>query len=349
MDINVLWQDYGLDRLEEGFKTLFPDRSLSLQGLFSQVMQGDIYGALTSLFKGCISDFTAQIGGMRNIFVWLLILGILSTLMTHFVEIFDRHQVADISFYFIYLLFTAVLLRCFYQVAQTAAETLNNMVLFIRLMIPAYLITVGVSTGAVTAGVSYQMMLFIIYGVQYLLAQGVLPLVYSMCMLVIINGIWVEDKLTLIIDLLERGIGWALKAAIGVVTGLGIFQALITPVVDSMKTSTLKKLVSAIPGVGNAADGVVELVLGSALMIKNSLGVVLLLLFLVMCAAPLIKMAVIAGALKCAAAFTGVVSDKRISACANRTGDAGLLLLRTTGTAMLLFIISIAVVASVRL
>ena len=155
--------------------------------------------------------------------------------------------------------------------------------------------------------------------------------------------------MTLIIDLLEKGIGWALKAAIGVVTGLSIFQALITPVVDSVKTSTLQKLVSAIPGIGNTADGVVELVLGSAMMIKNSVGVVLLLLFLVMCAAPLVKIGVIAGVLKCAAAFMGIVSDKRITACANRTGDAGLLLLRTTGTAMLLFIISIAVITTVRL
>ena len=349
MDINVLWQDYGLDRLEEGFKTLFPDRSLSLQGLLSQVMQGDIFGAAASLFRDGVSDFTAQIGGMRNIFVWLLILGIVSTLMTHFVEIFDTHQVADISFYFMYLMFTAVLLRCFYQAAQTAADTLNNVVLFVQLMIPAYLITVGLSTGVVTAGASYQMMLFVIYGVQYLLAQGVMPLIYSMCMLVVINGIWVEEKLTLVIDLLEKGIGWALKAAIGVVTGLSIFQALITPVVDSVKTSTLQKLVSAIPGIGNTADGVVGMVLGSAVMIKNSVGVVLLLLFLVMCATPLIKIAVIAGVLKCAAAFMGIVSDKRIAACANRTGDAGLLLLRTTGTAMLLFLIAIAVITTVRL
>lgn len=349
MDMNALWQDYGLDKLEDGLKTLFPQQNLSLDKLLAQVMDGDILGAMASLFTDSISDLLAQLYGMRNIFVWLLVLGIVSTLMTHFVEIFDRHQVADLSFYFMYLLASAVLLQCFYQAAQTAVETMENVTLFIRLMIPAYLITVGLSTGTVTAGASYQLMLLVIYGVQYLLAQGVVPLVYSMCMLVIINGIWVEEKLTLIIDLLEKGIGWLLKAAVGVVTGLSIFQALITPVVDSVKTSALQKLVSAIPGVGNAADGVVEMVLGSAMMLKNSIGVVLLLLFLLMCSAPLIKIAVIAGVLKCASAFMGIVSDKRITTCANRTGDAGMLLLRTTGTAMLLFLISITVITAVRL
>ena len=74
-------------------------------------------------------------------------------------------------------------------------------------------------------------------------------------------------------------------------------------------------------------------------------GVVLLLLLILLCAVPLAKIAVIACLLKCAAAFMGIVSDKRITACADRTGDAGLLLLRTSGTGVLLFLISIAVTA----
>lgn len=346
MDLNMIWQDYGLDRLEEGMRTLFPQNNLSLDQLLTQLLQGDMLGALSGLFTGVFKDFTGQLSGMRNVFIWLLVLGIVSSLMTHFVEIFDKHQVADVSFYFMYLLFTVVILRCFFLAGETATDALNNVVLFIRLMIPAYLISVGLSTGPVTAGASTQLMLLVIYGVQSVLVQGIVPLIYSMCMLVVINGIWVEEKLTLIIDLLEKGIGWVLKGAIGVVTGLSIFQALITPVVDSVKTSALQRIVSAIPGVGNAADGVVELVLGSAMMIKNSIGVLLLLLFLVMCAAPLLKIAVIAGVLKCAAAFMGIVSDKRITSCANRTGDAGILLFRTTGTAMLLFLISIAVITA---
>ena len=84
---------------------------------------------------------------------------------------------------------------------------------------------------------------------------------------------------------------------------------------------------------------------GSAVVIRNSIGVVLLLLLLLLCAVPLLKIAVIAGMLKCAAAFMGIVSDRRITACANRIGDASLLLFRLTGTAMLLFVIAVAVAA----
>ena len=256
MEWNLIWQDYGLDKLQEGIARLFPERQLNLEELLGQVVKGDIFGALAALFKGGITDFLAQVAGMKNIFIWLLVLGIVSSLMTHFVEIFDRHQVADMGFYFMYLLFTAVLLKCFFQAAEIAGHAVENIILFVKLLVPTYLLAVGVSTGAVTAGASYQMMLFAVYGVEYILAEGLLPLVCSFSMLSVVNGIWAEEKLTFLIDLVGKATGWVLKGALGAMTGIGVFQKLIGPVVDSARNSALNKLISAIPGIGTAAGGV---------------------------------------------------------------------------------------------
>lgn len=345
MDLNLIWQDYGLDKVQEGIAQLFPQRRLDLEQLLSQVMSGDVLGALASLLRDGMADFMAQAASMRNIFIWLLVLGIVSSLMTHFVEIFDRHQVADMGFYFMYLLFTTVLLKCFFQAADVAERTVEDIILFVKLLVPAYLLTVGVSTGTVTAGAAYQMMLFAVYGVEHILGEWLLPLIGSFGMLSVVNGIWAEEKLTFLIELLGKATGWVLKGALGAMTGIGVFQRMVGPVMDSARNSALQKLISAIPGIGTAAGGVAELVLGSAMVIRNSLGVVLLLLLLLLCAVPVLKIAVIAGLLKCAAAFMGIVSDRRITACANRIGDASLLLLRLTGTAVLLFVIAIAVAA----
>lgn len=269
----------------------------------------------------------------------------LAALLGHFTDIFDKHQISDLSFYFIYLLVTAVLLRLFAQVAGTASDAMENIVLFIRLMVPAYLVSVGIATGTTTVGACYQMMLLLIYGVQEILVGVVLPLIYSYLMLSVVNGIWIEEKLNLLIDFLEKGIGWILKAALGLVTGISVFQSALTPVIDSVKATAWQKALSVIPGIGNAADGVMELVTGSAIVIKNSVGILLLLLLLMLCAAPLIQIFFTALLLKAAAAFMGIVSDKRITACANRAGDAGMLLFRTAGTAMLLFLIALAAAA----
>lgn len=346
ISLESVWQDYGLDKLEEGLSGLFPQYSFSLQDMLGEILQGDIIGALTHALQSAINGMAAQASGLKNVLIWLVVLGIVSALMTHFVEIFDKHQIADISFYFMYLLLTAVLLKCFMEASQTAVDTVGNIILFIKMLMPVYLVAVGVATGSATVGAYYQLLLLLIYGVQNILLAGVLPFVYSYIMLSVVNGVWVEEKLTMLIELLEKGIKWMLKAALGVVTGISLFQAVITPVIDSVKSSVFQKAISIIPGVGDAAEGAMELVMGSAVVIKNSIGIVMLILLLVLCAAPLLKIFLIAILLKAAAAFMGIVSDKRITACTNRVGEGSLLLLRTAGTAVMLFLISISVVAA---
>ena len=333
--MDTMWQEYGIEELEKGMQKLFPTFRISVTDLMTQILQGDILGAVGCLLKEVIREMSNSATGIRNILIWLIVLGILSALLIHFVEVFD----------FIYLLMGVILLQCFSGVLETARETVENIVLFVRLMVPTFLLTVGVASGPVTVGAGYQLMLLLIYGTEKILLGVVLPLIYSYCLLTMINGIWVEEKLALLADLLEKLIGWILKASLGVVTGISLFQSLITPVVDSLKNSAVEKAVSVLPGIGNAADGVLELALGSAVVIRNSVGVLLLLLLVAGCAVPLLQILFTAGFIKCATAFMGIVSDKRITNCTDRMGNAMMLLFRTVGTALLLFMVTLALLA----
>lgn len=345
MQMDTMWQEYGMDELEKGMQKLFPAFHISVAELLGQILRGDILGAAGSLLKEVIQGMSASATGLKNILIWLIVLGILSALLIHFVEVFDKHQIADLSFYFIYLLMGVILLQCFSTVLEIARETVENIVLFVRLMVPTYLLAVGVASGPTTVGAGYQIILLLIYGTERILLGVVLPLIYSYCLLSMINGIWVEEKLALLSDLLEKLIGWILKASVGVVTGINVFQSLITPVLDNVKTSAVEKALSALPGIGNAADGVLELAVGSAVVIRNSIGVLLLLLLAAGCAVPLLQILFTAILIKCAAAFMGIVSDKRVTNCADRMGNAGMLLFRAVGTAMLLFMITLALLA----
>lgn len=345
-EMDSILNEYGFEEFQAGMDTLFPHSEVSFDGLMSRVIKGDIIGALTDFVQSELGTMTDSFHSLKAIVIWLVALGVMSALLIHFAEVFDRHQVSDMCFYFLYLLLSAVMLKCFAGISDTAYEAMENIVLFVRLLVPSYLVMVGLSSGTTTVTVYYQLLLFLIYGVENILIGVVLPLVYSYLMLSIINGIWSEEKLTLLIELLEKGITWTLKAALGVVTGISVFQALIAPTVDSLQSAAIKKAVSALPGVGSAAEGIVDLTAASALVIKNSIGVVLLILLLCLCAAPLLKIFITAVLIKCAAAFMGIVSDKRITSCTGHTADAGLLLFKTTGTAVLLFLISLSVVAA---
>jgi len=340
-----IWENYGFDKLQQGLGHLFPEHDISLNQLLEQLLRGDIIGSISGLLGGCIQGFVGYASSLKNILIWLLVLGIASSLITHFVETFDKNQIADLSFYFLYLLFVTVLLNCFQETLQVTGEVIENIVVFMQLMIPTYMLAVGVTGGAGSATVSYQIMLGLIYVVEAVLQSGVLPFIQAYIMLILMNGVWVEEKLKLLIQLVEKGIQTILKCAVGAVTGISIFQSLITPAIHSVKNSLLQKVISAIPGIGNAAEGVMELMMGSAVIIRNSVGVICLLILLVICAAPLLYIFLLSWILRIAAAVLGLISDKRLTDCTNHFGEACMLLFRTAATAVALFLISISVAA----
>lgn len=343
--VEGIWGDYGMDEVTLYLEQMMPEYEFDAKELLQQIIQGNLWEALKMVGTGVKDRLLAELSGVRQIFASVLILGIISALFSNFSDVFKNHQISDVSFYFLYLILMAVLMKVFVTAADIAYETIANIVLFIKMFIPAYFMAVGAATGTATAVAYYQLMLLLTYGVEKILLVVLLPLIYSYVLLTLINGIWIEERLTLILDFLKKGIVFSLKVLLGAVTGLSLFQSMITPVIDSLKTSAVKKAVSAIPGIGNLAEGVTEMVIGSAVLIKNSIGIFMLLLLLAICFVPLIKILMIACMIKGSAAMIGMVSDKRITGCTDRVGDGSLLLLRTTFTAVALFIITIAVVA----
>lgn len=345
VDFGSAWKKYGMDEVSDNLSRMLPDYEIDTKEILQRIMQGKIGEAAGLMWDGVKGKLGSEVAGLKNIFVTILILGIVSALFSSFSDVFKNHQIADISFYFLYLLLITVLLRSFLAAADIASETVENIVLFIRMFIPTYFMAVGAAAGATTAVVYYQFMLLLSYGVEKLVLSFLIPLIYSYALLAVMNGIWAEERLTLLLEFLKKGIIVGLKLAMGAVTGLSLFQSMISPVIDSLRTSALKKAVSVIPGVGNLAEGVTEMVIGSAVLIKNSVGILMLLLLLAICLVPLVKLLLIACMMKGSAALAGIVSNKRITGCANQVGDGGLLLLRAAFTAVALFIIMIAVVA----
>lgn len=341
-----IWKEYRLGELEQGMEQLFPEGSVSLKELFSQLLTGDAIGALLGILNQCLSGVPAWVVGARKLFVWLLVLGLLSALLAYFIQIFDCHQVATLSFFFCYLLFATVLLKTYDVSATIVQEGIENILLFIKLLLPTYLLAVSASVGAASAGVVSQIMLLVVCLIEKLLVAIILPAIHCFLLLSVIQSVWKEGSFSFLLELAEKGIRLLLKACVWIITGISLFQALITPLLGAARSSVLTKVISSVPIVGKVSGGALELALGSALLIKNSVGAVLLLLLLYLCAAPLVKLGVVAGALKLSAALIHLVSDKRLAESVDRSANAQLLLLRTLGVSFLLFFIALAVLTA---
>ncbi len=158
-------------------------------------------------------------------------------------------------------------------------------------------------------------------------------------------------------------------------TGLGVLQSMVAPALDSLKRTTAQKAVSAIPALGDLAEGTTQILIGSAVLVKNSVGLFTVVLLTALLAVPFFKIFAYgvllktAGALigivalltallavpffkifaygvllKTAGALIGIVADKRLVGCIERTADAVFLMLRLAVSGAACFLILTAVV-----
>ncbi len=322
---------------------LFPDLSWNPGNIFEQILGGDVKGALDAVLRAILRGIQAQAEGLRGLFAFVLLVGLLSVLVSVFVESFENHQIAGIAHYVFFLMLMTVLLKVFSQCCQIAKELLSFLTQFSGLVFPAFCLSVVPAAGSVTASGYYELAVLTIYLAEAFLSRVCLPALSAVMLLLLMNGIWEDGKLTPLTELLEKGLKWAFGLVMTVVAGLGILQSMVAPALDGLKRGALQKAVAAIPALGSLAEGTAELVLGSAVLLKNSLGVFVLLGIFLLAAVPLLKLFLYGMVLKCGGALIGIVADKRIFGCVNRAADVVFLALRLAGTGVACFVILAAV------
>ncbi len=345
MNISTIYSQYNMDDLEKQIYELFPDWNLHFYDLFSSIIEGRGIESIKTIIYTLLDSFANELTSMKSVFITIILIGIISAVFISLTDIFNNHQIADCAFYLTYLILILFITNIYGQVFSIAKNTLENIVSFMKVMLPTYFLTVTAAGGSISAIGFYQIFMITVYGVELLLAGFILPSIGGYMILCVVNGIWEEEKLDMLIGILKKAIKGVLKFLIVLVSGTGILQSMITPVIDSTKMTILQKTVSAIPGLGELAGGATQVLLGSAVLIKNATGFFILLLLILICAFPLFKLFGIMTIVKGAAAIMGIAADKRMTNCTNRVGDGIMLLFQTTLTSITFFFILITIIA----
>ena len=222
-------------------------------------------------------------------------------------------------------------------------SSLKNMKDFMSIFFPTFFLIVGSTQGMSTGLAYFQLAGVVIYLVEWCLLSVLLPAISAYMLFVLMNGVWEEERLSYLLDLFQKGLKFVLKLLLGILTGAGMMQSMIVPIVDKIKGETVYKAIEGIPGIGDVAEGALRIWMGSAVLIKNSIGIVGCILVVLLCMAPIIKIALVGSLFKIVAAVLSVVGDKRMISCTNQVGDGIFLILQTVGYGILFFVVLVAI------
>lgn len=259
---------------------------------------------------------------------------------------FQNCQISQTAFFLVYLSVITVGIRNFQAAAVEVQHGLENLILFMRVLCPVYFVCMAVAVGSISAIAFYNLALFLIFLVELVILKWIVPLIQIALLMEILNNLTEEEFLSKAAELLRLVIGWSLKSLLALVTGIGFIERIISPAADQVKRSVWTKGVGMIPGIGDVVSGTSEVVLGSAVLLKNGVGIAGALLVTGVVMIPVINMGILTLLYKGTAALIQPVSDKRIVEAISFTGEGYHMLLKTVLATAVLFLVTLAVAAS---
>lgn len=342
---NIL-KDLELDEVQKMLNEMMGEDSFSLKQMAADLIDGK-----EALSTETIQKFlrTVLFNGLENeksLLLKLILLMFLAAVFANCAEVFGNGQIGEISFYVVYLMVFILLMNSFKEMSASLEKIISWMTEFMRGLAPAYFMAVSAASGTASAAVFYEGVLILVWMIQWILLNVLLPGAGFYVLLELVNNLSKEDMLDKLAELLNTAVSWGLKTLLGAAVGLQVVRNLVAPVMDSMKRGILGKAAGAIPAVGNAVNMVTELVLTSAVLVRNCLGVAILVVFVVVGAGPVLHYGMLSLIYRLMAAVSQPVSDRRLVGAFSTMGEGCALLLRILFTAeilcMLAFIVLLA-------
>lgn len=319
---------------------------ITFSDIVGQMIQGKWELDGRKLMDWLIDLLWSEIADNKDLLFMVLLLAVSCTFIKNMADAFRNSYVSDICFALIYMQMTVMLLKSFQIAGGIVTDALNRIVEFMTVLVPVFCMTLSLSMANLTSAGFYQLAFIVIYLVQWILLELLIPLVQVLVVLQFMNYMIKGERFTRMCELLEDGIRWSLKFMVSVIVGLNVIQVMVAPAVDRLKMSSVTKGVGMIPGVGNISNALSDMLLGAGMVIKSSVGTAGIVVLLLIAMLPFLKLLILALLYKVTAAVTEPVADKRIAGSINGVYVGCVLMVKILLTSLVLFVVTIAIVAT---
>ena len=334
-----------LEKMQEAVNELLGEETFSVKESIKKALSGEEPFSAEHFGEIGKAFLYQQLLPDKKILVQVILLVLAASLFSNFTGMFGKGETGGISFYMVYLFLLTILMKSFGQMSRIISSGLEDFVFFMKALMPSYFLAVTAAGGVASAMIFYNMVLAVIYVIQVILLKLVVPGIHLFVLFQLVNYIHKEDILSKMAEFFKTILEWTLHTCVAVLVGMQVIQNMISPAVDSLKRDVIGKTATAIPAVGNAIDGVTEVALGTAVLIRNCIGVVGILVLLLLGLPPIIRLGVTTLIYKLLAAVVQPVADKRMTGCLSTMGEGCRLLLRVLLTVELLLLITIAILS----
>lgn len=274
----------------------------------------------------------------------IVVLTIFSMMLQQIQSAFESNSVSKVAYAIVFLVILILAINSFYHATDYAKEAISGMVNFMMALIPLVLALMASMGSFTTVSFFHPLIIFLVNTSGILVYSFIFPLLFFSSLLGIVSTFSEHYKVTKLSTLLRNiGVG-CLGIFLTVFLGVVSVQGATTAVVDGITVRAAKFITgNFVPVVGRMFTDATDTVLGASLIVKNTIGLAGVIILVLLCAFPALKILTIAIVFNLSAALLQPLGSSNVIDCLSLIGKNLLYVFAALATVCLMFFLAITI------
>lgn len=330
------------DEIVEDYGGYLPETQ---KGSFADFVKGEKSFSVDQWLNGLLKFLFHELIANGKLLGTLIMLTIFCTILQSLQNAFEQSTVSKVAYALIYMVLIIIALNSFRVAISYTEEAIQTMISFIIALIPLLLTLIAVSGGVLSAAFFHPIIIFLMNTSGLLIQYVVLPMLFMAALLSIVSTLSDHYKVTQLAELLRKTSIALLGIFLTVFLGVISVQGASTAVADGITIRTAKFVTgNFIPVVGRMFTDATDTVISASALLKNTVGIVGVIMLLLIVAFPAIKVLSLAFIFKFAAAILQPLGGGPIIQCLDIIGKSVIYIFAALALVSLMFFLTLTII-----
>ncbi|MGP4107305.1 stage III sporulation protein AE [Virgibacillus sp. L01] len=343
--------DISLDGMQSFWHTLVDDYGGYLPELektsIAEFIKDNGSFSIKNTLWGFVEYFLHELIMNGKLLGLLLMLTLFSMVLQTMHAAFEESTVSRVAYFVVYIVLIFLALNSFYLAVSYAKGAIETMSGFMIALLPLVLSIMATLGNVITVSFFQPLVIFLINFSGVLVSKFVLPLLFLSALLLIVSSLNDNYKVTHLANLFKTvGLG-ALGVFLTVFVGVMSVQGASSAISDGVAMKTTKFVTgNFIPVVGRTLTDAADTILSASLLLKNSIGIVGVLIIVLIAVFPALKIFAIALIYKLAAAILQPIGDGPVITSLNTISNYIVYILACLLAVTIMFFLAIVILVA---
>ncbi|UTR14481.1 stage III sporulation protein AE [Salipaludibacillus sp. LMS25] len=311
---------------------------------FTELFRSDGHFSITEWLKSFLTYFFHEIITHGRLMGTLILLTVFSLILVHLQQAFEKHTISKVAYAVTYMVLMIIALNSFYVAVELTESTISTMSHFMTALIPLILVLMATVGSITSVSLFHPIIMFIVHTSGLFVQYFILPLLLLSTILSIVSTMTDHYKVSKLANLLRTIAVGSLGIFLTVFLGVMSVQGAAAAVTDGIAVRTAKFVTgNFIPVVGRMFTDAADTVMGASLLLKNTIGILGLLILLIVCTFPALKVLAISVIYSFASAILQPLGGGPVIECLAIIGKNILFVFATLAAVSLMFFLSISI------